>query len=829
MSSTRPLSTDDFHAAACSPINGAPQLGDDSPVDAAPPLEDDSLGDAAPAAPSGASSAGLQALAAALRSKPGLGAVGAGLPLPAGITARQLADALLRRQAESAPSRPPEFHDVVPGLPLERLKDAAAQGRLGLREVVSAVLRTQCGRPGGPTQPLLAARCAAPLAFQPVDPRRRPSGELVWLAGADGQRRLVECLKRGDRSLAPALFADGVPAPVVAGLDMGKSGWTVQLSWRSESQGAAKFQPQHGEAELLAVQLGWRILDFLERLRIPAGTPVALAFECGSGAAALWDWALRNNIYPLPLKSTAVRQGGAAKTDLIDARRLCGAASELLRQSRHGGDVVALQGMEALDFSIRSRSREKLACDARRAASRIQGLLASCGAADCPAGDIQKADFGSWSGYDGSPLPEGHLAAIRSLQSLRAACLAQVAAADLRARAAVERGRAGGREDQWLREAAEVDALARTPDERRLSGELAAAVSGGAAPAAAAAAEGLLRAQAASRGLPPPGAGAESRIRDAAVLAATESARSREAAAERVRAEGVLEASRGRLEAAGRAVEADSRRIADLRVERARAEEAAAGRAASGRRDGAAARRAEESRRQVAEARRQVAEARQGHRALTAARTTAAAEAAAARKAAKAAAAAAVRGERERMASRNELERMAGAVGSRMPARDASTPPGGAQLPCEAIAAKLAMLRGFGVTVSMILAAVFAGRRFFSAGAVAALVGLVDVPSDSGRERRSTGVGQSGCGLARSRLVEIAALLPRFLPASPIVQWALARMRPGQRTPGRRDRVAMARRLAEAVWRWVAFGELTAGLRLKPEFETRRRRLADAA
>jgi transposase len=84
-------------------------------------------------------------------------------------------------------------------------------------------------------------------------------------------------------------------------------------------------------------------------------------------------------------------------------------------------------------------------------------------------------------------------------------------------------------------------------------------------------------------------------------------------------------------------------------------------------------------------------------------------------------------------------------------------------------------------------------------------------PYDSGEGRRSQGISKAGNGLARYVMIQAAWLWIRHQPRSAITQWFQ------RRTEGQTGRmrcvmiVALARKLAIALWRYLEHGLIPDG------------------
>jgi len=141
-----------------------------------------------------------------------------------------------------------------------------------------------------------------------------------------------------------------------------------------------------------------------------------------------------------------------------------------------------------------------------------------------------------------------------------------------------------------------------------------------------------------------------------------------------------------------------------------------------------------------------------------------------------------------------------------------------APTPCAATERKrhdLLRLNGIGPTFAAILAREVYYRRFANRRQVASYLGLAPSPYDSGDGRRSQGISKAGNSLARYSLIQAAWLWLRHQPNSALTQWF------HHRTEGQSKRVrcimivALARKLAIALWRYVETGLIPEGAVVK--------------
>jgi transposase len=128
----------------------------------------------------------------------------------------------------------------------------------------------------------------------------------------------------------------------------------------------------------------------------------------------------------------------------------------------------------------------------------------------------------------------------------------------------------------------------------------------------------------------------------------------------------------------------------------------------------------------------------------------------------------------------------------------------------------LARLRGIGRTGARGLSMLLFWRQFENRRQVGACVGLVGTPYDSGTMRQDQGISKTGDPRLRALLVELAWLWLRYQPESVITKWFQHRTQ-GSGSRGKRVMiVAVARRLAIALWRYLKDGVVPEGAQFKP-------------
>ena len=110
---------------------------------------------------------------------------------------------------------------------------------------------------------------------------------------------------------------------------------------------------------------------------------------------------------------------------------------------------------------------------------------------------------------------------------------------------------------------------------------------------------------------------------------------------------------------------------------------------------------------------------------------------------------------------------------------------------------------------------IFGWRQFRNRREVGAILGLTPTPYSSGQSEREQGISKAGNRRARALLVELAWLWLRYQPDSALTRWFQARFGGGGKRLRRIGIVALARRLAIALWRYTAQGVIPEGARLK--------------
>jgi transposase len=124
----------------------------------------------------------------------------------------------------------------------------------------------------------------------------------------------------------------------------------------------------------------------------------------------------------------------------------------------------------------------------------------------------------------------------------------------------------------------------------------------------------------------------------------------------------------------------------------------------------------------------------------------------------------------------------------------------------------LVALQGVGGTSAAILAREVFARSFANRRHLGSYLGLTPSAYDSGTTTRCQGISKAGNSWARRVLIEVAWLWQKHQPASPLSHWYL------QKTTGQSSRmrrimlIAMARKLAISLWRYVETGLVPEGV-----------------
>lgn len=130
--------------------------------------------------------------------------------------------------------------------------------------------------------------------------------------------------------------------------------------------------------------------------------------------------------------------------------------------------------------------------------------------------------------------------------------------------------------------------------------------------------------------------------------------------------------------------------------------------------------------------------------------------------------------------------------------------------------ARLVRLRAIGVSSGWVLVKeLFGWRGFRNRREVAGCLGLVPSPYASGESKTEQGISKAGNRRVRALMVELAWCWLRYQPQSELSQWFDRRFARGGKRLRRIGIVALARRLAIALWRYLQDGLIPQGAQLK--------------
>lgn len=127
----------------------------------------------------------------------------------------------------------------------------------------------------------------------------------------------------------------------------------------------------------------------------------------------------------------------------------------------------------------------------------------------------------------------------------------------------------------------------------------------------------------------------------------------------------------------------------------------------------------------------------------------------------------------------------------------------------------LMQIKGVGWVGAMRLVLELYWRNFNNRRQVGACVGLVPQPYDSGDSHVDQGISKQGNRRVRALLIEMSWLWLRYQPQSELAQWFARRTKGAQKRGKRIAIVAVARRLAIALWRYLKDGVVPQGALMK--------------
>lgn len=129
---------------------------------------------------------------------------------------------------------------------------------------------------------------------------------------------------------------------------------------------------------------------------------------------------------------------------------------------------------------------------------------------------------------------------------------------------------------------------------------------------------------------------------------------------------------------------------------------------------------------------------------------------------------------------------------------------------------QLRTLYGIGPTSSWdFVMELFAWRNFRNRREIGAFPGLTPTPYNSGGSQRDQGISKAGRGRIRALSIQIAWGWLRFQPHSKLTRWYMERFAAGGSRMRRIGIVAMARRLLIDLWRYLEYGVIPEGARIR--------------
>ena len=123
----------------------------------------------------------------------------------------------------------------------------------------------------------------------------------------------------------------------------------------------------------------------------------------------------------------------------------------------------------------------------------------------------------------------------------------------------------------------------------------------------------------------------------------------------------------------------------------------------------------------------------------------------------------------------------------------------------------LIALQGIGGAGAAILAREVFARTFGNRRQLGSYLGLTPSAYDSGSTTRCQGISKAGNAWARRVLIEIAWLWRKYQPESPLSRWYAVKTREQSPRIRRTMLIALARKLAITLWRYVETGVVPQG------------------
>ncbi|WP_117196426.1 IS110 family RNA-guided transposase [Rhizobium terrae] len=130
---------------------------------------------------------------------------------------------------------------------------------------------------------------------------------------------------------------------------------------------------------------------------------------------------------------------------------------------------------------------------------------------------------------------------------------------------------------------------------------------------------------------------------------------------------------------------------------------------------------------------------------------------------------------------------------------------------------RIATLKGIGRLSAILLVSEVFHRQFANRKCLASFLGLAPSPYASGAVKHDQGISKAGNRFARRLLVELAWCWLRYQPASALSQWYRSTFGAGSGRSRKIGIIALARKLAVAIWHFVEDGLVPQGASLKEE------------
>ncbi|RSC30618.1 IS110 family transposase [Agrobacterium sp. FDAARGOS_525] len=130
---------------------------------------------------------------------------------------------------------------------------------------------------------------------------------------------------------------------------------------------------------------------------------------------------------------------------------------------------------------------------------------------------------------------------------------------------------------------------------------------------------------------------------------------------------------------------------------------------------------------------------------------------------------------------------------------------------------RIATLKGIGRLSAVLLVSKVFHRQFANRKCLASFLGLAPSPYASGAVKHDQGISKAGNRFARRLLVELAWCWLRYQPASALSQWYRSSFGAGSGRSRKIGIIALARKLAVAIWHFAEDGLVPQGASLKAD------------